>query len=86
MQHLCSLSLSRQWMVSRTKSTKERNKLMRNKTIPCNEWEEARTVYSSQLIIMQNDEKKSRGNGIKNEKIVKINRKPIRISRKLIEN
>lgn len=30
---------------------------MKNKTIPCNEWEEARTVCSSQLIIMQNDEK-----------------------------
>lgn len=51
---------------------------MKNKTIPCNEWEEARTVCSSQLIIMQNDEKNSRGNGIENQ-----NRK---INRKLIEN
>ena len=30
---------------------------MKNKTIPCDEWEEARTVYSSWLIIMQNDGK-----------------------------
>lgn len=30
---------------------------MKNKTIPCNKWEEARTVCSSQQIIMQNDEK-----------------------------
>jgi len=57
MLHLPSLSLCRQGMLSRIKSSKERNKLMKNKTIPCDEWEEARTVYSSWLIIMQNDGK-----------------------------
>lgn len=57
MLHLPSLSLCRWGMLSRTKSNKERNRLMKNKTIPRNEWEEARTVCSSQQIIMQNDEK-----------------------------
>lgn len=57
MLHLPSLSLCRQGMLSRTNSSRERNKLMKNKPIPWNKWEEARTVYSSQLIIIQNDEK-----------------------------
>lgn len=51
-------SLYRLGVLARTKSSRERNKLMKNKTIPHNKWEEARTVCSSQLIIMPNDETK----------------------------
>lgn len=47
---------------------------MKTKTVLCNQWEEARTVCSSQLIIKQRDEKvaEEMKQKIKREKLIEI--------------
>lgn len=47
---------------------------MEPKTAPCNQWEEARTVCSSQLIVKQDDEKvaEEMTQKIKTEKLIEI--------------
>lgn len=66
--HLPAFSFCRQGILARTKSSKDQNKLMKKKTIPCDKLEEATTVNSFHLIVMSSDEKNSRGNREVNRK------------------
>lgn len=68
MLHLPAFSFCRRGILARTKSSKDQNKLMKKKTIPCDKLEEARTVNSFHLIVMSSDEKNSRGNREVNRK------------------